>query len=148
MVVFLDLSKIDLRLQFYQQQFNVELTYMQHFYISWSCAIYYILSIISTKIVLFSANIFFFFLRYLRWSQPIRHIFYVGLWLVNPKSLSMIRNFGGNSQSMECTILLLSKYLKSKVMVNIWGNSHCWTPNRKILIFSSVCGKIMRVEKL
>lgn len=74
--------------------------------------------------------------------------FYVGLWFINPKSLSVIRMFGGNLQRMECTLFLLSKYLKGKVMVNIWGNSHCWKPNRRFLIFlislweNLECGKI------
>lgn len=66
--------------------------------------------------------------------MPILYTFYV----INPKSLSVIqknKKFSGNSQRMECTILFLSKYLKGKVMVNIWGNSHCWNPNRKISYF-------------
>lgn len=150
MVVFLDMSKTDLRLQFFQRQFNVKLAYMQHFYVSWSYAIYYTLSIISRKVnIPFIHFKYSFFLSYANSNQPTLKIFGAKFWLINLKFLSVIRKFDGNLLRMECTVLLPSKYLKGKEMVNIWGNSHHWNLGRKIsYFFISMweifeCGKIV-----
>lgn len=121
---------------------------MQHFYISWNCAIYYTLFFLERSNILFVSCKYFFFLSYANGSQPILHTFCVGFWLINPKSLSVMRKLGGNLRRMECTILLPSEYLNGKEMVNIWGNSHHCNPNRKISYFfismweNLGCGKI------